>query len=41
MPGKIETLNNIKENSKEKFNISYPGKVKKFLGVYYLWGCDE
>ena len=40
MAGKTETLNNIKENIKEKFNISESGKVKKFLGVYYEWGRD-
>ena len=38
MYGKRETLKSIKEKIKENFNISYSGKVKKFLGVYYEWG---
>ena len=38
MAGKPETLKVIKENIKEKFNISDSGKVKNFLGVYYRWG---
>ena len=41
MAGKLETLKVIKENIKEKFNISEFGKVKKFLEVYYQWGHDE
>ena len=40
MAGKLETLKSSKENIKESFNISESGKVKKFLGVYYEWGCD-
>ena len=34
MASKPETLNNTRENIKEKFNI------KKFLRVYYEWGHD-
>ena len=34
----METLNNIKENIKEKFNISESGKVNNFLGFYYELG---
>ena len=34
MAGKPETLKDIKENIKEKFNISESGKVKEFFGVY-------
>ena len=40
MAGKPETLKVIKENIKEKFNISESGKVENFLGVYYDWGPD-
>ena len=35
MAGKTETLKFIKENINEKINISKPGKLKNFLGVYY------
>ena len=35
-----ETLKVIKENIKDKFNISESGNLKKFLGVYYKWGHD-
>ena len=38
MAGHMETLNNIKENIKEKFNISESVKVNNFLGFYYEWG---
>ena len=38
--GKTETLNNTKENIKEKFNTQESRKVKKFLGVYFEWGRD-
>ena len=41
MAGNPETLKVIKENIKEKFNISKSVKVKKFLGVYYKWGHDS
>ena len=41
MAGKPETLKSIKENIKEKFNISESGKIKKFLGFYYEWGHDS
>ena len=41
MADKLETLNNMKEKIKEKFNISDSRKVKKFLGVYYKWGRDK
>ena len=41
MADKPETLKNTKENTKEKFNISESRKVKKFLGVYYKWGCKR
>ena len=41
MAGNPETLKVIKENIKEKINISDSRKVKKFLGVYYEWGHDE
>ena len=40
MAGNPETLKNIKENIKEKFNISESGKAKKLLGFYYEWGLD-
>ena len=40
MAGKPETLKVIKENIKEKCNISESGKVKNFLGVYYKWVHD-
>ena len=40
MAGNPETLKIIKENIKEKFNISESRKVKKFLGVYYKCGHD-
>ena len=40
MAGKTEKKY-IKENIKEKFNISESGKVNKFLEVYYYWGHDE
>ena len=33
--GKPDKLKYIKENIKNKFNISEFGKVKNFLGVYY------
>ena len=32
MAGNPDTLNNIKANIKEKFNISETGKVKNFIG---------
>ena len=38
MAGGPEILKFIKENIKEKFNISESGKVKNFLRVYYEWG---
>ena len=41
MTGKTKTLKNTKEKIKKKFNISESGKVKKFIRVYYEWGCDE
>ena len=34
MDGKPETIKEIKENIKEKFNISKSGKIKTFIGVY-------
>ena len=37
MAGKSETLKDIKENIKEKFNISSFVKVKTFIGVYCEW----
>ena len=40
MAGNPETLKNIRENIKEKFNISESGKAKKLLGFYYEWGLD-
>ena len=40
MAGKPETLKDIKENIKEKFNISESGKVKEFFGVYQKWIHD-
>ena len=36
--GNMETLKNILENIKEKFNISESEKVNNFLGFYYEWG---
>ena len=33
-----ETLKVIKENIKDKFNISESGKINTFLGFYYEWG---
>ena len=41
MASKPETLKVIKENIKDKFNISESRKVKKFLRFYYKWGYDE
>ena len=41
MAGKLEKLNNTKENIKEKFKISKFIKFRKFLGVCYEWGRDE
>ena len=38
--GKLDTLNNTKENIKKTFNIQDSGKAKYFLGVYYKWGRD-
>ena len=38
MDGKPEILKNIKENIKEKFNISESEKGGMFLGVYYKLG---
>ena len=38
--GKPETLNNVKENMEEKFNISESRKVNNFIGVYYEWVRD-
>ena len=38
MAGNMETLNKIKENIKEKFNISESRKVNNFMGFYYEWG---
>ena len=40
MAGKPGTLKNTKEKIKERFHISESKKVKKFLRVYYEWGCD-
>ena len=40
MDSKPGTLNNTKGNIKERFKISESKKVKKFLRVYYEWGCD-
>ena len=40
MTGRLETLENIKEMIKLKFNIEYYWKVKRFLGVYCKWGHD-
>ena len=40
MAGKSEKLKFVKENIKEKFNISEYGKLKKFPGVYYKWDHD-
>ena len=40
MTGNPETLNNIKENIREEFNISDSMKARKFIGVYHEWGCD-
>ena len=40
MAGNSETLKFIKENIKEKFNISDSGKVNKFIGAYYKWVHD-
>ena len=37
MAGKPETINNLKENIKEKFSTSESGKVKNFFGVYFKW----
>ena len=41
MPSKTETPKSVKENIKQKFNISDSVKVKKFIGVYNEWGHDE
>ena len=38
MAGNMETLKNLKENNKQKLNMSESGKVNKFLGFYYEWG---
>ena len=40
MAGKPVTLKNTKEKIKDKFNIQESRNVRKFLGVYYEWGCD-
>ena len=40
MDSKPDTLNNTKEKIKDRFNILESKKVKKFLRVYYEWGCD-
>ena len=34
------TLDKSKEKIKLNFSIQFSGKVKKFLRVYYEWGCD-
>ena len=39
MTRKPKTLDKIKEMINLKLNIQESGKVKKFLGVYYKWGC--
>ena len=38
MADNMESLNNIKENIKDKFNISQSGKINTFLGFHYEWG---
>ena len=40
MAGKTEKFNRIKENIKDKFNISESRKVKNFLGTYCERGCN-
>ena len=40
MAGKTENFNRIKENIKDKFNISESRKVKNFLGAYCERGCN-
>ena len=40
MAEKPGTLKKINKMIKLKFNIQESGKVKKYLGVYYEWGCD-
>ena len=40
MEGRPEKLQEIKEMINLKFNIQDSGRVNKFLGVYYEWGCD-
>ena len=40
MTGSPETLENIKEMIKLKFNIQESGKEKTFLRVYYNYGND-
>ena len=37
MVGKTETLKGIKENIKERFNISESGRVKSFLWFTINW----
>ena len=38
--GTPETLKNIREMIKLKFNIQESRNVKKFLGMYYEWSHD-
>ena len=38
MAGNMETLKNLKENNKQKLNMSEYGIVGDFLGFYYEWG---
>ena len=40
MADKTDKLKNIKEKINKKFNIQEYEKVKKFIRVYYEWGCD-